>query len=68
MKVDLRRKANDPSTSVAVVAKPFKDGKASLMVEDDDLEGEAVSLVVLDDEGQVIVRVATVIGGDGVSR
>ena len=34
------------------------------MVEDDDLEGEAISLVVLDAQGQVIARFATVIGGE----
>ncbi len=63
-RVDLRRKANDPATSVAVTAKALKDGKASLMVENDDLDGEAISLVVLDAQGLAIARFATVIGGE----
>lgn len=50
LKVDLRRKANDPSTSVAVAAKALKDGKASL--------------VVLGAQDQAIARTATVIGGE----
>jgi len=62
--LDLRRKASDCLSSVAVAAKALKAGKAALVVEDDELEGEAVSLVVLDSQGQVIARMATVIGGD----
>ncbi len=62
--MDLQRKANDPQTSQAGGGKPLKDGKLSLVVADDELEGEAISLVVLDDQGQAGARVATVIGGD----
>ncbi|WP_200346471.1 BREX-1 system phosphatase PglZ type B [Halochromatium glycolicum] len=62
-RADLRQKANDPSTSKAGGGKPLKDGKASLVVEDDDLEGEAISLVVLDAAGQAVAKVATEIGG-----
>ncbi len=63
-RVDLRRKLNDPATSVANGGKPLKDGKASLVVEDDELEGEAISLVVLDARGRAVAKAATVIGGD----
>jgi hypothetical protein len=63
-RVDLRQKANDPQTSKANGGKPVEDGKASLVVADDELEGEAISLVVLDEQGQAVARVATVIGGD----
>jgi len=62
--VDLRRKANDPATSKAGGAKPLKNGKASLTVADDELQGEAISLVVLDDQGRAIAKATTVIGGD----
>jgi hypothetical protein len=61
---DLRQKANDPNTSKADGGKPLKGGKASLVVENDDLEGEAISLVILDDKGQAVARLATVIGGE----
>ena len=63
-RVDLRRKLNDPTSSIANGGKPLKDGKASLVVEDEDLEGEAISLVVLDAQGRAVAKVATVIGGD----
>ena len=43
--------------------KPLKDGKASLVIEDDTLEGEAISLVILNEMGQAVARAATVIGG-----
>ena len=62
--IDLRRKANDPSTSVAATTKVLKDGKASLLVDNDELEGEAISLVVLDSQGQAFARMVTVIGGE----
>jgi hypothetical protein len=62
--VDLRQKANDPQTSQADGGKPIKAGKASLVVENDELEGEAISLVVLDGSGRAVARVATVIGGE----
>jgi hypothetical protein len=62
--VDLRRKANDPATSKAGGGKPLKNGKASLTVADDELQGEAISLVVLDDQGRAIAKATTVIGGD----
>jgi hypothetical protein len=42
----------------------MQPGKASLVVENDELEGEAISLVVLDRNGQAVARVATVIGGE----
>jgi hypothetical protein len=64
LQADLRRRANDPSTSVCGGPKPFKDGKASLIVGDDELQGEAVSLVVLSSTGQVVARAATMIGGE----
>lgn len=63
-RVDLRRKLNDPASSIANGGKPLKDGKASLVVEDEELEGEAISLVVLDDQGRAVAKAATVIGGD----
>jgi hypothetical protein len=62
--VDLRRKANDSATSKAGGGKPLKNGKASLTVADDELQGEAISLVVLDDQGRAIAKATTVIGGD----
>jgi hypothetical protein len=50
--------ANDPKTSKAGGGKPLKAGKASLVVENEELEGEAISLVILDDDGRAAVNPA----------
>ena len=62
MKADLRREA--AGASVATMAKSVDDGGARLLVEDDDLEGEAVVAVLLSSEGRLIAQRRTVVGGD----
>lgn len=64
VRVDLRRKAADPATTVAGGGKVTVDGKAGLVVENEDLIGEPVHLVVLDAGGSVITRRATTVGGE----
>ena len=61
---DLRTKPNDPSSSVASSKLVSADGRISLLVEDDALEGTVVSLVIIDPSGSVIGKQATTIGGD----
>jgi hypothetical protein len=61
---DLRSKPNDPKTSITQ-AKPFdKDGKAGLLVEDENLAGTATSIVVFDATERIISKQATMVGGD----
>ncbi len=61
---DLRTKPNDSHSSV-VDSKPLdSNGKASLLVADDSLEGTMVSLVIVDSAGRVISKEATTVGGD----
>jgi len=61
---DLRSKPNDPKTSITQ-AKPFdKDGKAGVLVEDENLAGTATSIVVFDATGQILSKQATMVGGD----
>jgi hypothetical protein len=43
--------------------KAAEDGKASLMVEDEDLEGAAALVVVMDEQGTVVANKATIVGG-----
>ena len=65
LSLDLRRHAGDPASSVAVAIKSFKaEGKASVMVEDDELEGTVAQVVVLDDAGSILAQRATTIGGE----
>ena len=61
---DLRTKPNDPTSSVAKPKPIGTDGRASLLVEDDALEGTMVSLVIFDPSGSVIGKQATTIGGE----
>ena len=64
LRVDLRQRVGDPSSSVST-ARPVDDaGAASLLVADDDLEGASAVVVVLDVEDRVIAKQSTIIGGE----
>ena len=67
LSVDLRSKANVPATSFLSGQQAKKlsgEGKVSLIVEDEDQEGTAAVLVVLDAGGSVVAKRQTVVGGD----
>ena len=62
--LDIRTDAGDAATSVVVGVKPFKDnGTASVVVENEDMEGCSAMVVLLDAQGSLIAQAATVIGG-----
>jgi hypothetical protein len=61
--VDLRSRAADPTSSLARPKALGPEGTASLFVEDDRREDEAVLVVVLGPDGQVLAQTATIIGG-----
>lgn len=64
MKVDIRLKPADASSSVAGSLKsPDSEGTVSLLVPDDDLLDTAAHIVVLDSSGKVLARKTTCIGG-----
>lgn len=60
---DLRTKANSPATSFCGSAKPIEEKKVSLAVLDDESEGSAAILVILDAKGHVVDKKNTVVGG-----
>lgn len=62
LSVDIRSNAAVANSSVLKVAKPLSDGKASLAVPDDALEGNAAVVVILDATGKVIQKANTTIG------
>ncbi|MFH0961043.1 MAG: BREX-1 system phosphatase PglZ type B [Pseudomonadota bacterium] len=64
IKADLRTKPNDETSSVASSKMVSDDGHLSLLVENEELEGTVVSLVLIDSSGSVIGKQATTIGGD----
>jgi len=63
LSLDLRTHPGNASTSVVMSVKLFKeDGTSSVVVEDEDLEGQEATIVVIDDEGHLVVQRETVIG------
>lgn len=61
---DLRTKPNVADSSIADPKTLDDEGRASLLVPDDSLEGTMASLVILDSAGRVISKDATTVGGD----
>jgi len=65
LSVDIREKPNDPSSSVASKIKPLKaNGTVSMVVENEDLKGTLIYVVVLNDQGQLLAQKDTIIGGE----
>lgn len=64
LSVDIRLEPGLASTSVVTEPKPFRDnGTTSVVVEDEDLDGKAASLLLLDVNNNVIYQMDTHIGG-----
>ena len=64
LSLDIRIDAGDAATSLVVSVKPFKDnGTASVVVENEDMEGCSAMVVLLDAQGSLIAQAATVRGG-----
>lgn len=62
--VDLRTTAGDAAASIVAVPKPpAADGRASLVVEDEERDGEAAHVVLVDADGRVIAQQTTTVGG-----
>jgi hypothetical protein len=64
--LDLRTRPGDASSSIVVAPKPLKEnGTASVVVEDEDLEGSRATVVLLDADGQPAAQIETTVGGGG---
>ena len=62
--LDIRTQAGDPASSVVVSVKPLKDnGTASVVVENEELQGRTACLVLLSPSGEMVAEANTVIGG-----
>jgi len=61
---DLRSKPNDSKTSITQAKAFDKDGKAGVLVEDENLAGSVTSVVVFDASGRVLSKQTTTVGGD----
>jgi hypothetical protein len=61
--VDLRALPGDPKTSIAEVAKETgQSGRVSLLVPDEEHQGERVHLVFVSDDGQILAQRDVVVG------
>jgi len=60
--VDLRDKANDAATSLTSPKPVATDGSVSLIVENDEREGSATILVLLDGSGTVLDKMPVTVG------
>jgi len=64
LSVDIRTQPGDASSSVVVSAKAIKEnGTASVVVENEELEGTDATLVIINTNGELVAQIATVIGG-----
>ncbi len=64
LSLDVRSQAGNPLSSVVVGVKPLKDnGAASVVVEDEDMEGREATVVLIDASGSLVAQIATAIGG-----
>ena len=64
LSVDIRLQPGVASTSAVLAVKTFKDnGVTSVVVENEDLEGEKASLLLIDSNGNVVYQMDTIIGG-----
>ena len=62
--VDVRTEVNNADSSVTGARTVDAKGSTSLLVRDDDLEGEPAVVVVLDAGGNVLAKQAVIVGGD----
>lgn len=64
LSLDIRTQAGDPASSVVVSMKPLKEnGTASVVVENERLEGKDAYLVLLSATGELVAEASTKIGG-----
>jgi hypothetical protein len=64
LSLDIRTQPGDPTSSIVVSTKPLKEnGTASVVVENEDLEGSKSTIVLINQKGELVSQVNTVVGG-----
>ena len=63
LRVDLRTRAGDASSSLLPATKSLDNLVASLLVEDDEKVGSSAYIVVLDNDGRLLAQASTIVGG-----
>lgn len=63
IRIDLRHKAGDPSTSLLTTPKSIdQDGSISMAIEDDEHEGSAAFVVILTSQDEICAQRLTIVG------
>jgi hypothetical protein len=66
LSLDIRTHPGSPSSSVVLSTKYINDnGTASVVIENEDLEGTAATVVLINQKGELVTQVDTIIGGEG---
>lgn len=60
---DIRTAPAKPDSSVVASLKPFHDGMATLIVDRDEIEGQSATVIVLNEQGEIVCQESTVVGG-----
>ncbi len=64
LSLDIRTQPGDPTSSIVVSTKPLKEnGTASVVVENEDLESSNSTIVLINQKGELVSQVNTVVGG-----
>ena len=66
LSLDIRHKPTESGSSIAVKPKAFlASGSASVVVDNEDLEGMEATLVIVDANGVLVAQMTVFIGGAG---
>ena len=67
LSLDIRSQAGKSSSSIVVSCKPLKNnGTASVVIEDEDIEGLEATVVLIDTNGSLVAQTVTIIGGGDI--
>jgi hypothetical protein len=66
LNLDVRLLSGDPSSSVVAATRPLReDGTASVVVENEDLDGREAAVILTNDNGELVAQLITTIGAAG---
>jgi hypothetical protein len=65
LSADIRTQPGNPSSSIVVSVKRLKDnGTASVVVENEDLEGSEATIVLINQKSELVTQAKTIVGGE----
>jgi hypothetical protein len=65
LSVDIRTQPGNPSSSIVLSPKSLdENGKASVIIENEDIEGAESTIVLINQKGELVTQVETIVGGE----